>query len=57
MTTTVRLRGTVCISPRGRATVSLPPGYDVNACIEAVIAGLQFRGSADGGEFEQLFLL
>ena len=57
MATTVRLTGSVRVTARGRATVVLPPGYDVNACIERVVAGLQFRASPDGGEFTQVFLL
>jgi len=57
MATTVRLTGTVRVTSRGRATVQLPAGYDVNACIERVVAGLRFRPSVDGGEFTQTFLL
>ena len=57
MATTVRLSGTVTVTPRGKARVVLPPGYDVNACIEQIVAGLQFRGSAAGGAFTHVFLL
>ncbi len=57
MATTVRLTGSVRVDARGRATVVLPPGYDVSACIERVVAGLRFRPSPDGGEFTQVFLL
>ena len=57
MATTVRLTGTVRVSPRGKATVTLPPGYDVNACIEREVTRLAFRPSPDGGEFTQVFLL
>lgn len=55
--TTVRLTGAVRVTARGRATVALPAGYDVNACIEALVAGLQFRASAAGGSFTHVFLL
>jgi len=57
MATAVRLTGSVRVTARGKATVALPPGYDVNACIERVVAGLAFRPSPDGGEFTQVFLL
>jgi serine/threonine protein kinase len=57
MATTVRLTGTVTVTPRGRASVALPPGYDVNACIERVVGDLQFRASAAGGQFTHVFLL
>ncbi|MBL8969060.1 MAG: serine/threonine protein kinase [Myxococcales bacterium] len=57
VTTIVRLVGEVDVDPRGRATVTLPPGYDVNACIERLVAGLHFRSSAAGGSFSHTFLL
>jgi serine/threonine protein kinase len=57
VTTIVRLTGEVQIDPRGRATVTLPPGYDVNACIERLVAGLRFRVSLTGGSFSHTFLL
>ena len=57
VTTIVRLVGEVQVDPRGRATVTLPPGYDVNACIERLVAGLHFRSSAAGGSFSHTFLL
>jgi serine/threonine protein kinase len=34
-----------------------PPGYDVNACIERLVAGLRFRVSLTGGSFSHTFLL
>jgi serine/threonine protein kinase len=55
--TLVRLDASVTVNQRGRATVTLPPGYDVNACIERLVAGLQFKPSATGGTFDHLFLL
>ena len=55
--TLVRLDASVTVNPRGKATVTLPPGYDVNACIERLVAGLQFKPSATGGTFDHLFLL
>jgi len=55
--TLVRLDGSVTVNLRGKATVTLPPGYDVNACIERLVAGLQFKPSATGGTFDHLFLL
>ncbi|MFY0532890.1 hypothetical protein [Nannocystis pusilla] len=57
MTATVRLAGTVTVSPRGQATVALPPGYDVSPCLERLVAGTRFRPSLDGGEFAFTFLL
>ena len=57
VTTIVRLVGTVQVDPRGHATVTLPPGYDLNACIERLVASLQFRVSATGGSFDHTFLL
>jgi hypothetical protein len=57
MTTLVRLDGEVTVTPRGRASVVLPPGYDVNACIERLVAALRFRASAAGGSFTHRFLL
>ncbi|MDC0723287.1 serine/threonine-protein kinase [Nannocystis bainbridge] len=57
MTTTVRLAGTVSVSPRGKATVTLPPGYDVSPCLARLVAGTRFRPSLDGGEFAFTFLL
>ncbi len=57
MATPVRLSGTVTVTPRGQATVILPPGYDLNPCIERIVAGLKFTPSATGGTFTQLFLL
>ncbi|PCC74400.1 serine/threonine protein kinase [Nannocystis exedens] len=57
MTATVRLAGTVTVSPRGKATVALPPGYDVSPCLERLVAGTRFRPSLDGGEFAFTFLL
>ncbi len=55
--TRVRLTGTVTVSARGKATLVLPPGYDINPCLERLVAGLRFRASAEGGAFEHLFLL
>jgi hypothetical protein len=55
--TTVRLSGTVTVAPRGRATLAMPPGYDINACLERVVAGLRFQPSDAGGSFEYTFLL
>ncbi len=55
--TLVRLDASVTVNPRGKATVTLPPGYDVNACIERLVAGLQFKPSPTGGTFDHLFLL
>ncbi|MBZ5711362.1 serine/threonine-protein kinase [Nannocystis pusilla] len=57
MAATVRLAGTVTVSPRGKATVALPAGYDVSPCLERLVARLRFRPSADGGEFAYTFLL
>lgn len=55
--TTVRLTGTVTVTPRGRATLAMPPGYDINACLERVVAGLRFQPSDLGGSFDYTFLL
>jgi serine/threonine-protein kinase len=55
--TTVRLAGTVEVDARGRGAAVLPPGYDVNACLERVVAGLRFRASESGGSFAYTFLL
>ncbi len=55
--TRVRLTGTVTVSARGKATLALPPGYDINDCLERLVADLRFRASAEGGSFEHLFLL
>ena len=57
MATTVRLPGSVRVSARGRGAAELPPGYDVAACIERVVATLRFRSSAEGGRFDYVFLL
>ncbi|WAS90305.1 serine/threonine-protein kinase [Nannocystis punicea] len=57
MSATVRLAGTVSVSPRGKATVALPAGYDVSPCLERLVAGTRFRPSLDGGEFAFTFLL
>ena len=45
------------MSARGRATLELPPGYDVNPCLERLVAGLRFRPSLEGGRFTHTFLL
>jgi len=55
--TRVRLTGTVTVSARGKASLALPPGYDINPCLERLVAGLRFRASAEGGSFDHLFLL
>ena len=57
MAATVRLAGTVRVSPRGKAAVALPAGYDVTPCLERLVARLRFRPSLDGGEFAFTFLL
>lgn len=45
------------ISPRGKAVVTLPPGYDVNACLERLVESLQFKASATGGRLDHVFML
>jgi hypothetical protein len=55
--TTVRLTGTVTVTPRGRATLVMPAGYDITPCLERALAGLRFAASEAGGSFEYTFLL
>jgi len=55
--TRVRLTGTVTVTARGKGTLVLPPGYDINPCLERLVAGLRFRVSAEGGSFDHVFLL
>jgi serine/threonine-protein kinase len=55
--TRVRLTGTVTVTARGKATLGLPTGYDINPCLERLVAGLRFRASTGGGSFEYVFLL
>ena len=55
--TRVRIAGTVTVSARGKGSLALPPGYDINPCLERLVAGLRFRASAAGGSFAHVFSL
>jgi hypothetical protein len=55
--TRVRLDGVVTVTARGKASVTLPAGYDVNGCVERLVEGLAFKPSATGGSFGHVFML
>jgi len=55
--TRVRLDGAVTVTARGKASVTLPAGYDVNACVVRLVEGLAFKPSVAGGSFEYVFML
>ena len=55
--TTVRLAGTVKVSPQGAGTLELAAGYDLTPCLQRLVAGLRFATSAEGGAFAYTFLL